>query len=59
MVGGGWYESEEARGGVAMGRKATIWDREIAGMDSALETVVDNPVLLIYDSRAAIIAVKK
>lgn len=24
IVGGGWYESEEAKGGIAVGRKANV-----------------------------------
>lgn len=59
MVGGGWYESEEARGGIAVGGRATVWDGEIAGMKAALKAVGGNPVLILSDSRAAIMAVKK
>lgn len=59
MVGGGGYESEVARGGVASGVKATVWDGEIAGMELALEAVGSNLVLIQSDSRAAIKAVKK
>ena len=59
MVEGGWYESEEARGGMAVGGKATVWDVEIAGMELALKAMGGNPVLILSDSRVAIMAVKK
>ena len=36
MVGGGWFESEDIRGGIAVGGRATVWDGEVAGMEGAL-----------------------
>ena len=37
MVGGGWYESEETRGGVTVSEKATVSDGEIEGMELELK----------------------
>ena len=59
MVGGGWYETEGARGGVAVGGRATVWDGEIVGMELALKAMGGKPVLILSDSRSAIMAVKK
>ena len=59
MVGGGWYESEETRGGVAVGEKATVWDGETEGMELALKVVGGNSRLILSDSRATIMTLKK
>ena len=59
MVGGGWFESNNVRGGVAVGGRATVWDGEVAGMEGALRVVGNNPVLILSDSQAAIMAVRK
>ena len=32
MVGGGWFESDDIRGAVAVGGRATVWDGEVVGM---------------------------
>ena len=59
MVGGGWFENENMKGTMTVGRKATVWDGEIAGLEGALRMVGNTPVLLLTDSRAAIQAVQK
>ena len=56
-VAGGWCGPRGAEGSVLVGRVATVWDREIAGMRLALESLPTVPVLLLSDSRAAISAV--
>ena len=57
MVGGGWFESDDIRGGVAVGGQATVWDGEVAGMEGALRAIGNNPVLILSDSQVAIMAV--
>ena len=47
------------KGTMTVGRKATVWDGEIAGLEGALRMVGSTPVLLLTDSRAAIQAVQK
>ena len=59
MVGGGWFESEDIRGGIAVGDRATVWDGEVAGMEGALRAVGKVPVWILSDSQAAIMAVKR
>ena len=59
MVGGGWFENENMKGIMTVGRRATVWDGEIAGLEGALRMVGNAPVLLLTDSRAAIQAVQK
>ena len=44
---------------MTVGRKATVWDGEVAGLEGALRMVSCTPVLLLTDSRAAIQAVQK
>ena len=59
MVGGGWFESESGRGAMTVGRKATVWDGEIAGLEGALSMIGNTPVLLVTDSGVAIQTVQK
>ena len=59
MVGEGWFESDDIRGGVAVGGRATVWDGKVAGTEGALRAVGNDPVLILSDSQAAIVAVKK
>ena len=59
MVGGGWFESENMKGTITIGHKATVWDGEIAGLEGALRIVGNAPVLLLTDYKAAIQAVQK
>ena len=59
MVGGGWLESDQIRGGVAVGGRATVWDGDVAGMERAFRVGGNDPVLIRFDSQAAIMAVRK
>ena len=59
MVGGGWFETSDIRGGVAIGGQATISDGEVAGMEAALQAVGNDPVLILSDFQAAIMAVRR
>ena len=43
---------------MAVGSVAIVWDGEIAGMRSALESVAVSPVLVLSDSQAAIASVR-
>lgn len=54
MVGGGWFETNDIRGAVAVGGRATVWDGEVAGREGALRVVGNNPVLVLSDSQAGI-----
>ena len=56
-VAGGWCGPRGAERCVLVGMVATVWDREIAGMRLALESLPMVPVLLLSDSQAAISAV--
>ena len=56
-VAGGWCGPRGAEGSVLVGRVATVWDGEIAGLRLALESLPTEPVLLLSDFRAAISAV--
>ena len=47
MVGGGWFEYDDIRVGVAVGRRATVWDADVAGMEGALRAIGNNPVLIL------------
>ena len=42
-----------------MGGRATVWDGEVAGMEGALRAIGNNPVFILSDSQAAIMAVRK
>ena len=59
MVGGGWFESDDVRGGGVVGSWATVWDGEVAGMEGALKAAGNDTVLILSDSQAAIMAVRK
>ena len=59
MVGGGWFESDDIRGGVAVGGRATVSDAEVAGIEGALRAVGNNLVFILSDSQGAIRAVRK
>ena len=56
-VAGGWSGPRGTEGSVLVGMVATVWDRVIAGMRLALESLPVVPVLLLSDSQAAISAV--
>ena len=61
-VGGGWYVEElESEGGKkGMGRLATVWDGEVAGMRGGLYLAPKNrKVLILSDFQTAIAAVRK
>jgi len=60
-VGAGWYqEVREVKGMLGLGKAATVWDGEVAGMKKALEKVGrDRKILILSDSQVAIVAVKK
>ena len=60
MVGGGWFESEGIQGSVVVGKTATVWDGEIAGIRGALdEAGMGDRLLILTDSRAAIAVIRK
>ena len=46
-VGGGWWGSCGARGSMAVGTVATVWDGEVAGMRLALESILVSQVLVL------------
>ena len=50
MVGGGGFESNHIRVGVAVGGRGTAWDGEVVGMEEALRAVGNDPVLILSDS---------
>ena len=59
-VGGGWHV--EGLGGwkERLGRLATVWDGEVAGLRGVLQMAPeDRKVLILSDSQAAIAAVRK
>ena len=60
-VGAGWYQQgREIKGMLRLGKLATVWDGEVAGMRKALEEVGrDRKILILLDSQAAIAMVKK
>ena len=60
-VGAGWYvEGGLAQGHLGLGKCATVWDGEVAGMRKGLEAVDRRKkVLILSDSQAAIAAVKR
>jgi len=54
------WKGEKNRGGVTLGKLATVWDGEVCGMRGALEDAPsETNVLILSDSQAAIAAVKK
>lgn len=61
-VGGGWCCSEggSCKGSGGLGRMATVWDGEVAGLKKALERAPSHwKILLLIDSQAAIAAAVK
>ena len=60
-VGAGWYgEGGAAEGFVGLGKVATVWGGEVAGVRKALDAVDrSKKVLILSDSQAAIAVVKK
>ena len=57
VVAGSWHRDSIGERGVSVSQCATVWNREIAGMRLALESVPEGGVLVPSDSRAAIRAV--
>ena len=56
-VAGGWYGPQGAKGCMLVGTLVTVWDRAIAGMRLAPESLPLAPVLLLSESQAAVLAV--
>lgn len=58
-VGGGWCsEGGTVKGSICLGRMATVWDGEVAGIWKALEKSPPGwKILVLTDSQAAIAAV--
>ena len=53
-------EGGKRLGGATLGKLATVWDGEVCGVRGALEDAQsDANVLILSDSQAAIVAVKK
>ena len=59
IVGREWFESENRKGAVTVGRSTTVWDGEIAGLEGALRMIGNALGLLLTDSRTAIQAVQR
>ena len=58
-VGGGWYANGNRAGSVAVGDVATVWDGKIAGIRQALRLAPDVDMLVLTDSRAALMDIEK
>ena len=56
-VAGGWCGSHGWEGCELVGSVATGWDGEVAGIRLALESLTVAPLLVLFDSQAAIAAV--
>ena len=57
QVRGGWYAPENGAGSVAVGRIATVWDGEVAGIRQALRMAPEVDMLVLSDSTAALWAI--
>lgn len=57
-LGGGWCsEGGVVKGSVCLGRMATVWDGEVAGLGKALEkSPPHRKILVLTDSQATILA---
>ena len=59
VVGAGYYCLQGTLG-IRVGRMATVWDGEVAGLERGLKAIDQGSrVLLLADSKAAIQAVQK
>ena len=59
MVGGGYY-LQQGQLGIRIGKLATVWDGEIAGMERGLKAAANHEgkVIILSDSKAAIQATR-
>ena len=57
-VGGGWHAPENGAGRVAVGNIATVCDEEVAGIRQALRMAPEVDILVLFDSTAALQAIK-
>ena len=57
-VAAGWHGSRGGEGYELVGSVVTVWDGEVAGMRVVLESLTVAPLLVLFDVRAAIVAVK-
>ena len=58
-VGGGWYANGNGADSVAVGTIGTVWDWKVAGIHQALRLASEVDVLVLSDSNAALMAVKR
>ena len=58
-VGGGWHALGNGAGSVEVSNIATVWDGEVAGIRQALRMAPDVDVLVLSDSTAALLAIKR
>lgn len=56
-VGGGWYADGNGAGSVAVGNVATVWHGKVAGMRQALQLALNTDVLVLSDSKAALLGI--
>ena len=58
-VGGRWYADGNGAGSVAVGLVATVWDWEVAGIRQALRLSLEVGILVLSDSKAALLSIKR
>jgi len=59
-VGYSWYvEGGRIEGKISLGRTSTVWDGEISGIGRAVTEALINNILILSNSQAAIVAVRK
>jgi ribonuclease HI len=59
-VGASWWDQERRKGyGIGLGKIATVWDGEVAGLRGALTHAPAKKILILSDSQAAIAATKQ
>ena len=58
-VSGGWFADGNGAGSVAVGNVATIRDGEVAGIHPALQVALDVDILVLTDSRASLLAIRR
>ena len=58
-VEGGWHADGNGPGSVAVGLIATVWDGKVAGIRQALRLTPDVGILVLSDSRAALLGMRR
>ena len=58
-VGGGWHADGKGAGSIAVGLVAMVWDGKVAGIRQALRLAPDVNLLVLSDSRAAVLGMCK